>query len=59
MNNRQPSAALYTIAGAPLTFDFQYLLFRTPVPPEGNIAITAADLVSYLIASVVPSSSAT
>lgn len=44
MNNRQPSAALYTVAGAPLTVDFQDLLFRTPVPPEGNIAITAADL---------------
>jgi hypothetical protein len=34
----------YTVAGAPLTLEFDKLLLRAPVPPEGNVIITAADL---------------
>jgi hypothetical protein len=34
----------YTVTGAPLTLEFEKLLLRAPVPPEGNVILTAADL---------------
>jgi hypothetical protein len=41
------SIPTYTVAGAPLTFDFAKILLRAPVPPEGNIIFTAADLQAW------------
>ena len=37
----------YTVIGAPLTLDFEKLLLRAPVPPEGNVIFTAADLQQW------------
>ena len=37
-------AATYTVAGAPLTLEFQEMLLRTPAPPESDVTFTAADL---------------
>jgi hypothetical protein len=37
----------YTVTGAPLILDFEKLLLRTPVPPEGNVIFTAADLQAW------------
>ena len=39
----------YTVTGAPLTFDFAKLLLRAPVPPEGNVIFTAADLQAFAL----------
>ncbi|OCK74075.1 hypothetical protein K432DRAFT_430233 [Lepidopterella palustris CBS 459.81] len=41
----QPGAtASYAVIGAPLTLEFQNLLLRAPIPPEGDIVFTTADL---------------
>jgi hypothetical protein len=37
----------YTVTGAPLILDFAKLLLRAPVPPEGNVIFTAADLQQW------------
>jgi hypothetical protein len=37
----------YTVTGAPLTLEFEKLLLRAPVPPEGNVIFTAADLQAW------------
>jgi hypothetical protein len=37
----------YTVTGAPLTLEFEKLLLRAPVLPEGNVIITAADLQAW------------
>jgi hypothetical protein len=37
----------YTVTGAPLILDFDKLLLRAPVPPEGNVIFTAADLQGW------------
>jgi hypothetical protein len=37
----------YTVTGAPLILDFEKLLLRTPVPPEGNVIFTTADLQAW------------
>jgi hypothetical protein len=34
----------YTVTGAPLILEFEKLLLRAPVPPEGDVIFTAADL---------------
>jgi hypothetical protein len=34
----------YTVTGAPLILEFEKLLLRAPVLPEGNVIFTAADL---------------
>ena len=34
----------YHVTGAPLTFEFRSLLLRNPIPPEGDVILTAADL---------------
>jgi hypothetical protein len=39
--------ATYTVTGAPLILDFDELLLRAPVPPEGNVILTAADLQAW------------
>ncbi|OCL00245.1 uncharacterized protein K441DRAFT_97134 [Cenococcum geophilum 1.58] len=50
----QPSATIqpgpppsYAVAGAPLTLEFQDILLRAPVPPEGNVTFTRADLEQF------------
>ena len=50
----QPSATIqpgpappYTVTGAPLTLEFQDILLRAPVPPEGNVTFTIADLSQF------------
>jgi len=50
----QPSATIqpgpaprYTVTGAPLTLGFQDILLRAPVPPEGNVTFTIADLSQF------------
>ena len=37
----------YTVTGAPLTLEFEKLLLRAPVLPEGNVILTAADLQAF------------
>jgi hypothetical protein len=37
----------YTVTGAPLDLDFEKLLLRAPVLPEGNVTLTAADLQAW------------
>ena len=37
----------YTVTGAPLILEFEKLLLRAPVPPEGNVIFTAADLQAW------------
>ena len=37
----------YTATGAPLTLEFEKLLLRAPVLPEGNVIFTAADLRAW------------
>jgi hypothetical protein len=37
----------YTVTGAPLTLEFEKLLLRAPVLPEGNVILTAADLRAW------------
>jgi hypothetical protein len=37
----------YTVTGAPLTLEFEKLLLRAPVLPEGNVILTAADLQAW------------
>jgi len=34
----------YRVTGAPLTLEFRCLLLRNPIPPEGDVILTAADL---------------
>jgi len=41
----QPGTAVpYAVAGAPLILDFQSVLLRPPVPPEGDVVLGAVDL---------------
>ena len=47
----QPSSTIqpgpapsYAVTGAPLILEFQNFLLRAPVPPEGDVIFTAADL---------------
>jgi hypothetical protein len=37
----------YAVTGAPLTLEFEKLLLRAPVPPEGNVILTVADLQAF------------
>ena len=37
----------YAVTGAPLTLEFQDILLRAPVPPEGNVVFTIADLSRF------------
>jgi hypothetical protein len=37
----------YTVTGVPLTLEFEKLLLRAPVLPEGNVIFTAADLQAW------------
>jgi hypothetical protein len=37
----------YTITGAPLILEFEKLLLRAPVPPEGDVIFTVADLQAW------------
>jgi hypothetical protein len=37
----------YTVTGAPLTLEFEKLLLRAPVLPEGNVILTVADLQAW------------
>jgi hypothetical protein len=37
----------YTVTGAPLILEFEKLLLRVPVPPEGHVIFTAADLQAW------------
>jgi len=41
------TGASYAIIGAPLNLEFQNLLLRTPVPPEGDVVFTAVDLSDW------------
>jgi hypothetical protein len=37
----------YAVTGAPLILEFEKLLLRVPVPPEGDVIFTAADLQAW------------
>jgi hypothetical protein len=37
----------YTVTGAPLILEFEKLLLRAPVAPEGNVIFTATDLQAW------------
>jgi hypothetical protein len=39
--------ATYAVTGAPLILKFEKLLLRAPVPPEGDVIFTAADLQAW------------
>ena len=39
--------ATYAVTGAPLILEFEKLLLRAPVLPEGNVIFTAADLQAW------------
>jgi hypothetical protein len=39
--------ATYAVTGAPLILEFEKLLLRAPVPPEGDVIFTAADLQAW------------
>jgi hypothetical protein len=39
--------ATYAVTGAPLILEFEKLLLRVPVPPEGDVIFTAADLQAW------------
>jgi hypothetical protein len=41
------TGASYVVTGAPLILEFQNLLLRTPVPPEGDVVFTAVDLSDW------------
>ncbi|KAF2187565.1 hypothetical protein K469DRAFT_704469 [Zopfia rhizophila CBS 207.26] len=44
----QPDAAAsYAVTGAPLILEFQNLLLRAPIPPEGDVVFPAADLLLW------------
>ena len=38
---------IYAVTGAPLILEFEKLLLRAPVPPEGNVILTEADLQAW------------
>jgi len=42
-----PQAPTYTIIGAPLVLEFDKLLLRAPVPPEGNVVFAAPQLSEW------------
>jgi hypothetical protein len=37
----------YAVTGAPLTLEFEKLLLRAPVPPEGDVIFTTVDLQAW------------
>jgi len=37
----------YAITGAPLILEFEKLLLRAPVPPEGDVVFTETDLSEF------------
>jgi hypothetical protein len=39
--------ATYAVTGAPLVLEFEKLLLRSPVLPEGDIIFTSADLQAW------------
>jgi hypothetical protein len=39
--------ATYAVTGAPLILEFEKLLLRAPVLPEGDVIFTAADLQAW------------
>jgi hypothetical protein len=43
----QGTIPTYTVTGAPLTLEFEKLLLRVPVLPEGKVIFTAADLQAW------------
>jgi hypothetical protein len=42
-----PNPATYAVTGAPLILEFEKLLLRAPVPPEGDVIITATHLSEF------------
>lgn len=58
-NSNAPTHVLQIVALAPIIFGFQDILLITLISPEGNIAITASGLVSWLSSSGMPLSSTT
>jgi hypothetical protein len=43
----QGTIPTYAVTGAPLILEFEKLLLRVPVPPEGDVIFTAADLQAW------------
>ena len=41
------TVAAYDVVGAPLAFEFENLLLRTPVPPEQDVVFTAELLAKW------------
>jgi hypothetical protein len=46
----QGTIPTYTVTGAPLILEFEKLLLRVPVPPEGDVIFTAAELQAWVAA---------
>jgi hypothetical protein len=43
----QSTIPTYVVTEAPLILEFEKLLLRAPMPPEGDIIFTAADLQAW------------
>jgi hypothetical protein len=43
----QGTSPTYSVTGAPLILEFEKLLLRAPVPPEGDVIFTSADLQAW------------